>query len=176
MFIILWRNGILRHKVIVFCVLICFMGCGYRPMAYYANKALGDKVYVRLQLNLENTEESVQIKDIINEAIASRFHSQLTNENDCDTVLEVQVQNIQDNVIATNSQGFATFYRIYIDIKFHFNRDGRDFVFFNQGYYDYASSLINPIVTYNNRSSAILEASKQSIDKFISQVGYSMAF
>ncbi|RDU71985.1 hypothetical protein CQA66_05705 [Helicobacter aurati] len=145
-------------------------------MSYYANKALGNKVYVKLELNLENTEESVQIKDIVNEAIASRFHSQLSSLEDCDTVLEVYVQNIQDNVIATNSQGFATFYRIYMNIRFSFNRDGKNFTFTNPGYYDYASSLLNPIATYNNRSSAILEASKQSIDRFISQVGYSTVF
>ena len=46
---------------------IFYLGCGYKPMSYFANKALGDKVYVKLKINLENPEESVRIKDMINE-------------------------------------------------------------------------------------------------------------
>lgn len=156
--------------------LFLFAACGYRPMSYYANKALGDKIYVKLELNLENTEESVYIKDLINEAIVSRFHSQLSSLESSDTVLNVNVLRIQDSVIATNSQGFATFYRINIDISFKFIKDGKEFTFINPGYYDYAGSLVNAIATYNSRSNAILEASKQSIDRFISQIGYSAVF
>lgn len=155
---------------------IALLACGYRPMSYYANKALGDRVHVKLELNLENTEESVQIRDLVHEAIASRFHSRLASEEASDTVLHVSVQKIQDSVIATNAQGFATFYRIYVSIQFRFERDGKEFAFINPGYYDYASSVGNPIVTYNNRSNAIIEASKQSIDRFVSQVGYSAVF
>ena len=167
---------LILRKCFIACLCFLATGCGYKPMAYYANKALGNRIYVKIDLNLENTEESVQIKDIINEAILSRFHSQLSNRQESDTILNVNVQNIQDSVIATNSQGFATFYRISINIQFSFERDGKNFNFINPGYYDYSSSLNNPIVTYNNRSNAILEASKQSIDRFISQIGYSAVF
>lgn len=173
-FIMIFR--LLRFKFIVVLMVLFIASCGYKPMSYYANKALGDKIYVKLELNVENTEESVQIKELINEAIVSRFHSKISSFQESDTVLEINVNRIQDSIVATNSQGFATFYRVNVDIRFKFSRNGKDFVFTNSGYFDYANSLVNPIVTYNNRSNAILEASKQSIDRFISQVGYSVVF
>lgn len=160
--------------VLLICSFLC--GCGYKPMAYYANKALGDRVYVQLKVNLENTEESVKIKDIVNEAIISRFHSRVTNKKEADSVLEVEVKNVQDTIIGTNAQGFATFYRVFVYLTFKFDHNGKAHSFENQGYYDYAVSLGSPTITYNNRSTAIVEAARQSIDKFISQIGYSASF
>lgn len=145
-------------------------------MAYFANKALGDKVCVKMQSNLENIEESVRIKDTINEAIYTRFHSRIVDESEADTILNVNVENIKDGIIATNSQGFATFYRVYVTIRYTFNHNDKTFSYVNPGYYDYAASLTSPLTTYNNRSTAIIEAAKQSLDRFISQVGYSAAF
>lgn len=155
---------------------IFYFGCGYKPMSYFANKALGDKVYVKLKINLENPEESVRIKDMINEAISSRFHSRVVNQNEADSILEVDVVSIKDAIIATNAQGFATFYRVYVQVTYSFTHNNRTFNFSNPGYYDYAASITNPITTYNNRSNAIIEAAKQGLDRFISQVGYSTSF
>lgn len=163
---------------IIFCIFLCviFYGCGYKPMAYFANKALGDKVCVILKPNMENIEESVRIKDAINESIYTRFHSRIVSESEADSILRVDVTNIKDSIIATNSQGFATFYRINIVIRYTFNKEGKEYSFVNPGYYDYAASLTSPLITYNNRSVAIVEAAKQSLDRFISQVGYSGSF
>ncbi len=169
--------GFNKLQMIFYILISIFIiSCGYKPMSYYANKALGEKVYVKLEINLENTEESVRIKDAINEAIISRFHSRVVDKNEADSILNVRVQNIQDSIIGTNAQGFATFYRVFTYIVFEFYYNGKKFSFSNPGYYDYAASLNNPITTYENRSNAIMEAARQSLDKFISQVGYSASF
>lgn len=157
-------------------LLLCVLGCGYKPMAYYANKALGEKIYVQLVVNLENPEESVRIKDMVNEAIRSRFHSSTTNKNEADSTLEVNIKSVRDTIIGTNAQGIATFYRVFVDIVFQFEHNGKTHRFANPGYYDYAASLSNPTITYNNRSAAILEAARQSTDRFVSQIGYSASF
>ncbi len=162
--------------VLFFCVGLFICSCGYKPMAYYANKALGNKVFVKLVVNLENPEESVKIKDMVNEAIASRFHSRTTNKDEADSILEVNVENIQDTIIGTNAQGIATFYRVFVNLSFKFKHNDKTHAFINTGYYDYASSLGSPTITYNNRSTAIIEAAKQSLDRFISQIGYSASF
>lgn len=159
--------------VFIFTLLI---SCGYKPMSYYANKTLGQKVYVQLLINLENAEDSVKIKDIVNEAIISRFHSLTTNRNEADSILEVNVDSIQDTIIGTNIQGLATFYRVFVNLSFKFEKNGKKHSFSNQGYYDYAASLSSPVITYHNRSLAIIEAAKQSLDKFISRIGYSASF
>lgn len=171
------QNILLKIRESVFLtILIVFIGCGYQPMSYFANKALGNAVYVRLKPNLENTEESVKIKDMVNEAIVSRFHSRVVSESEAESILDVNVASIKDTIIATNTQGFATFYRVYVQVIYSFKHNGKTFTFSNPGYYDYAASLTSPITTYNNRSNAIIEASKQSLDSFISQIGYSTSF
>ena len=168
---------IYRISFLLFLFMGLFIfGCGYKPMAFYANKALGDRVYVQLNINLENPEESVKIKDMVNEAIISRFHSRVTNKEESDSILEVDVKNVQDTIIGTNAQGLATFYRVFVYLAFKFNHNGKTHSFENQGYYDYAASLGSPTITYSNRSTAIVEAAKQSIDKFVSQIGYSASF
>lgn len=164
-------------RVVILCILcVMSVACGYKPMAFFANKALGDKVCVKMRPNLENTEESVRIKDTISEAIYSRFHSQIVDEKQADTILNIDVQNIKDTIIATNAQGFATFYRVYVTINYSFTRNDKTYSFNNPGYYDYAASLNSPLTTYNNRSTAIIEAAKQSLDRFVSQVGYAASF
>ncbi|WP_237416410.1 LPS assembly lipoprotein LptE [Helicobacter saguini] len=163
-------------QISFFIFIFMLNSCGYKPMAYFANKALGDKVCVKMYPNLENPEESIRIKDTINEAIYSRFHSQVVDESEADSILNIDVQNIKDAIIATNSQGFATFYRVYVTIRYTFTHNDKTFSYVNPGYYDYAASLTSPLTTYNNRSVAIIEAAKQSLDRFISQVGYSASF
>lgn len=167
----------LFFKVIILAFVFIFLNsCGYKPMSYYANKALGKKVYVELLINLANTEDSVRIKDVVNEAIVSRFHSLTTNRDEADSILEVNVNNIQDSVIGTNIQGLATFYRVFVNLSFKFSNNGKTHTSSSQGYYDYAASLSNPAITYRNRSLAIVEAAKQSIDRFVSKIGYSASF
>lgn len=166
----------MRYIIFLFFILFVLNSCGYRPMSYFANKALGDKVCVKMKPNLENIEESVRIKDTINEAIYTRFNSRVVDESEADTILNVDVENIKDGIIATNAQGFATFYRVYVTIRYTFNHNDKTFSYTNPGYYDYAASLTSPLTTYSNRSTAIIEAAKQSLDRFISQVGYSATF
>ncbi|PAF44952.1 LPS assembly lipoprotein LptE [Helicobacter sp. 11S02629-2] len=153
-------------------VVLFFIACGYQPIAYYAKNVLGNNVFVELRPNMENPEDSVKIKDAVNEAIASRLHLNLSSKENADTILRVDVGSISNSIVSSDTQGFATFYRVYVNITFSLKSRGKDVTFTNGGYYDYAASLNNPIVTDNNRSNAITEAAKQSIDKFISQLGY----
>lgn len=151
---------------------LLIVACGYRPMAYYANKELGNSVFVELKVNLENPEDSIVIKDIVNEAITSRFHSLIASKQNADTILEVSVIGIKDSIIATDTKGFATFYRVFVDISYSFKKLDKSISYTNNEYYDYAAVTQNPIATYSNRSNAIQEAAKQSIDKFVSKIGY----
>lgn len=148
-------------------------GCGYYPVAHYSKKALGDSVYVSLKVNLANTENSVELKDILNKAVVSRFQTKLVSKEEADTVLYLELKNASDTSIATNTNGFTTFYRVNVEILFSYkNSFGKESSFTNSAYYDYAVSLEDPLVTYSNRIDAIREASLQCIDRFLVQMAY----
>ncbi|MDO7253425.1 LPS assembly lipoprotein LptE [Helicobacter cappadocius] len=154
-------------------IFLFFCGCGYFPSAYYAQKVLGDSVYVKLIVNLPNPENSVQLKDALNRAVISRFQSTLASQKDADSIITIEITDVTDTSIATNEQGFTTFYRAFAYVTFTYaNKRGQSETFKNTGYYDYAVSLENPLTTYNNRFYAIEQATNQTIDKFITQVSY----
>ncbi|PAF53969.1 hypothetical protein BKH42_03100 [Helicobacter sp. 13S00482-2] len=154
-------------------IFLFFYGCGYLPSAYYAQKVLGDSVYVKLIVNLPNPENSVQLKDILNRAIISRFQNTLTSQKDADSIITIEITDVSDTSIATNEQGFTTFYRATAYVTFTYkNKRGQSKTFKNNGYYDYSVSLENPLTTYNNRFYAIEQATSQTVDKFITQVSY----
>lgn len=154
-----------------FLLFLC--GCGYFPSAVYAQKVLGNSVYVKLIVNLPNPENSVQLKDTLNRAIISRFQNNLASEKNADSIITIEITNVTDTSIATNEQGFTTFYRATAYVTFSYkNKRGKSGTFKNNGYYDYSVSLDNPLITYNNRFYAIEQATNQTVDKFITQISY----
>ncbi|PAF48678.1 hypothetical protein BKH41_05255 [Helicobacter sp. 12S02232-10] len=160
-------------KIIFISVLILLNACGYLPAAYYAQKVLGDSIYVKLIVNLPNPENSVQFKDSLNRAVISRFQNRLASQKEADSIITIEITNVTDTSIATNEQGFTTFYRATVFVTFTYtNKKGVSKSFKNNGYYDYAVSLENPLITYDNRYYAIEQATDQTIDKFITQVSY----
>ncbi|PAF51036.1 LPS assembly lipoprotein LptE [Helicobacter sp. 13S00477-4] len=160
-------------NTLLLIIFIILTSCGYMPSAYYAQKILGNSIYVKLIVNLANPENSVQFKDSLNKAIVSRFQNKLASEQEADSIITIEITNITDTSIATNEQGFTTFYRATVYVTFSYDdKKGIKKSFKNSGYYDYAVSLENPLTTYNNRYYAIEEALDQTIDKFISQVSY----
>lgn len=157
----------------IFLTLFFLVGCGYIPMANYTQKVLGDGVYVKLIVNLPNPENSVDFKDALNQAVISRFQNRLASEKNADSIITINMTNVTDTQIASNEQGFTTFYRATVYVTYTYkNKMGKTGSFENSGYYDYAVSLEDPLTTYNNRYDAIKQALSQTIDKFITQVAY----
>ncbi|CBG40261.1 LPS assembly lipoprotein LptE [Helicobacter mustelae] len=159
---------------IAFVLLSFFLsGCGYQPIAHYAKKALGDSIFVNLKMNLANPENSIEIKDMVNRAIIAKFQNRLASRDEASTTLTVELQNVTDTSIATNTDGFTTFYRVNIQIAFLYkNHLGKEGDFVNSAYFDYAVSLEDPLITYMNRLDAIRQASLQCIDRFLTQIAH----
>lgn len=151
-----------------------FLGCGYHPISYYSQKILGDSVHIDLIVNLANTENSVALKDFMSKAIAARLNKQIKNKDEAQSTLLVTLANITDNSISIDRSGFTTFYRVNVTVEFNVrdrkSSEGKDFVF--TAYYDYAVSLQDPTITYQNRLEAINEAAIQCIDRFIAHMAY----
>ncbi|RDU74023.1 hypothetical protein CQA57_03495 [Helicobacter anseris] len=160
-------------KFVFVVFLILFSGCGYKPVAHFAKRALGDSIYVSLKVNVANTESSVEIKDLLNKLIATRFQKNLVEKQEADTIVNLEILNVTDTSIATNTDGFTTFYRVNIRVKFEFTNQKKETkLFYNSAYQDYAVSLEDPLITYNNKLEAIKEASNQCIDSFLTQIAY----
>ncbi|WP_104683198.1 LPS assembly lipoprotein LptE [Helicobacter felis] len=154
--------------------LIFILGaCGYKPIATFAENALGQGIFVRLVVNLPNPRNSVQFKDMLNRIIVQRFQNTLTSEEKADSIITIEITRVIDTSISQNQEGFTTFYRAtaYVDYTYD-NKKGVVKKFSDSGYYNYAVSLQNPLTTYNNRLYAISQALTQTLTQFVVQIAY----
>ncbi|RDU65436.1 LPS assembly lipoprotein LptE [Helicobacter sp. MIT 14-3879] len=147
-------------------------GCGYYPISYYSKKAIGEDIYVESIVNLSDPENSVIAKDALNQAITTRFHSNLVSKDMAKTIITIEIVNVDLYSIADNKEGFANFYRASVNLSFTYtDKKGNLKKFKNYGYYDFTVDTLSTI-TDERRFVALREASLSAIDKFVSQVAY----
>ncbi len=162
-------------KILVFLLSISaifFVGCGYYPVSYYSKQSLGENIYIESTISLSDPQNSVIAKDALNQAIMNRFQSNITTKENADTIIKVDMIGIDIYSIADSSNGFASFYRAHVSIKFSYtDKNGNQRQFVNHGIYDFSVESLST-VTDEKRYAAINQASLQAIDKFIAQVAY----
>lgn len=151
-------------------ITIFFSGCGYYPISYYSKQNLGENIYVESIVSLSDPENSVVAKDALNQAILTKFHSNLVPRNEADSVIVIEITNINLYSIADDPEGFASFYRASVSLTFTYtDKHGNKKKFVNTGFYDFAADNVSTI-TDDRRFNAIKEASLAAIDKFVAQV------
>lgn len=164
----------LKYVLFVACFACVFVsGCGYLPSSVLAQKALGNTVFVKLNINLPNPENSVELKDEFNKIIVSRFQNKLADSNQSDSVITIDIDKITDTHIAVSSDAFTTYYRVAVFTTYTYDdKKGNKTSVSSSGFFDYNVSLDSPLVTYNNRYYAINQAFLQTIDKFVAMMAY----
>lgn len=154
--------------IVIICII--FIGCGYHPIVFYSKQSLGNSIYVDVKINLSDPENSVIAKDALNRAITTRLQSNLTTKDNADTIVTIEMTDINIYSIADGRDGFSNFYRAYVEISFSYlDKLGRTKKFVNSGSYDFPVDNISTI-TDDKRFIAINQASVQAIDKFIAQI------
>lgn len=146
--------------------------CGYYPISYYSKQSLGANIYVESIVALSDPENSVIAKDALNQAIVTRFQSSLVDKENADTIINIEISDINMYSIADSDSGFPSFYRMQVGVHFYYtDKNGNNRNFTNIGIYDFSIEGLST-VTDEKRFSAINQASLQAIDKFIAQVAY----
>ncbi len=130
-------------------------------------------MFVELHINLPNPENSVELKDLLNKTIVSRFQTRISNKEDADSLIIIDVNSLSDSTFAVSTDGFVTYYRVTAYVTYTLDdKKGNKKSFQGSGFFDYNVSLDNPLTTYNNRYYAINQAFSQTIDKFVAQVSF----
>ncbi len=159
--------------VLTFLLGVFFSSCGYYPVSYYSKQALGENIYVKANIALSDPENSIIAKDALLQAIATRLHSSLSNKDDADTIINMNMDDISMYSIADDEDGFPRFYRMQVRISFSYtDKNGNERNYNNIGIYDFSVEG-QATVTDEKRFEAINQASLQAIDKFIAQIAYS---
>ncbi len=152
------------------------LGCGYKPSSIYAKEALGERVFADIKIDLKEPENTILIKDAINEAIISRFKGKISDSANATSKIFVKLKDVDFEPIQYDKDGYIARYRtvVTLQIDYILKNSKKDKLLFD-GYYDF---LMEPdsIISDTKRFEAIKNASIKAIDKFISKVsilGYS---
>lgn len=151
-------------------ILLLISGCGYIPASKQARKVVGEKVFVGIDVSLQDPENAVLIKDAARKAVVTRFHSSLVPQNEAKTTLWVELSSIGFSPLQYDENGYVIVYRANISIKVTRRNNGEQKSYNAKGSYDFAIEP-NAIITDVQRFEAIRQASLKALDSFIAQVG-----
>ena len=160
-----------KHTVIlVILSILMFVGCGYKPSAYYAKDKIQGKVYVDMFIDVLDPKNSVIIKDAMNEIVVNRFDSQLVYDKElADTILYVKLNSVSMGVVQYDNQGYIKLYRASVSITVNYvgpNGKGKVTV---SGTYDFSVDGTNEISEVK-RFEAVKQASAKAMDEVISKL------
>jgi len=160
----------------IFFLLFCtsffiLSGCGYKPSVYYAKNEITGKVYVDLVMNMDNSRNSVLVKDAMNEMVLNRFNAQLTqNKEEADTYVVVQLASVSHSVMASDNEGYAKTYRANVSISVQYQKkDGIKKHVSVSNYYDYNVET-DALVSDQQKEEAVKNAAVKALGDLFSKI------
>jgi len=153
---------------ITLVIALFFSACGYKPSSVYARKVIGEKVSTSIIISSSDPENSVIIKDAVDSAIISIFHSSLKKRKDSTTHLVISLKTPTYVPIEFDNNGFVIAYRMSLLLKIKRTRNGVSKMYTSKGTHDF-SITPNAIVTDQERFEAIKFSAQKAIHSFIAQ-------
>lgn len=155
------------------CIVATFIAsCGYMPLSHYSKQSFGESVYIDIDINARDPQNSVFIKDTLVRYFSTRLGVTLTNDREkADSIIKVSLLDSSFNSLAENASGFTSFYRCKVTLLFDYVTlvgGKKERVLRTVGYYNFALDQ-NSILTESQRYEAINQAAMQAIDMFISR-------
>jgi len=161
----------MKRVVSLSLMLLVITGCGYKPSSYYTKKILGDKIYTEVYIDINDPENSVLIKDAVNEAIVSKFRSKLVDKKDlANTIFYVKFKSKSFTPIAYDKDGYVVAYKTKVLLNItYIDKTGKKDSFDVSGTYDFPIEA-NSVISDSKRFEAIKFASYKAISEFISKI------
>lgn len=163
----------MKRLLLIFVISFVFVGCaGYKPSSYYTKQEIGKKVFVKLNINIDNALNSVVIKDVMNEMIVNRFGSSLVETKDnADTVINLSLGSVGLSAIQYDSNsGYVSIYRASVSLKVNYKANGFTRNFTISDYYDFAVDPSSASVSDTAREEAIKIAASKALEEILSKI------
>lgn len=146
-----------------------FAGCGYKPSSYYSKKAIGDKVYAKVEMLRSDPENTVVIKDAINEAVITKLKSKLVSESEANTKLFIKVASVSFSAVQYDANGYVILYRAALVLDTTVLSKGGSKQFSTSGSFDFPIEP-NTTISDSKRFEAIKNSGAKAIDMLISHI------
>lgn len=157
-------------KIIFLCVaILLFIGCGYKPSSKYSREVVGEKISTSVTISSLDPENTVIIKDAVDEAIIQVFRASLTSRENSDTHLVLSIANPSYSPIQYNEDGYIVAYRMVLSLQITKIGKEKTKLYATKGTYDF-NVQPNAIVTDQERFDAIKMSAQKAINAFVAQV------
>ena len=156
-------------KIILLLFIITLSACGYKPSAKFSRMALGDKISTSVVISAVDPENTVIIKDAVDNAIITVFQASLVSKSKSDTHLVLNMGNPSYHPIVYDQNGFITGYRMVVALNIQSKHKGKSKSYSVRGTYDFTVAP-NAIVTDQQRFEAIGFSTQKAIKAFVAQV------
>ena len=157
--------------LLILCLTLLSTGCGYKPTAYYAKSAINGLVYVDLGIDIDNSSDSIIVKDTVNMLVLNQFGKHLANsKSEATSFIYVKLNKISYSAISSDSIGFTNRYRATVTIQFTYNKKDKSKKSFTVSNFDDYYVNDNSSTTDANKHYAIENATKKALEDTFSKI------
>ena len=150
-------------------ILLGFVSCGYKPSSKFARDVIGEKISTSITISAQDPENTVIIKDAVDEAIIEVFHASLHNRATSDTHLVMSIANPSYTPVVYDNDGYVIGYRMRVSLSIIRHHSGVSKSYNAKGTHDFAVAP-NAVVTDQERFEAIRFSASKAIRSFVAQV------
>jgi len=150
-------------------MLLGFASCGYKPSSKFSREVMGDKISTSIVISAQDPENTVIIKDAVDEALIEIFHASLYDRATSDTHLVLSIANPSYTPIVYDKDGFVVGYRMSVSLSIVRHHSGVAKKYSASGTYDFTVAP-NAVVTDQERFEAIRFSALKAISSFVAQV------
>jgi len=162
----------MKLKSIVLAVLIAlvFTACGYKPASTYAKKEIYGKVFVNLNVNIEDPKNSVIIKDAMNELLVHKLGTKLVDKKElADTIVDVSLASTSFSALQYDTDGYVKLYKATTRINVNYKTKEQSRSFSVSGTHDFSIDS-GGTISDTKRFEAIKTAATKALDEVISKI------
>jgi len=157
-------------RVLLSLILVLIIsGCGYTPSSKFAREVMGEKISTSIHISAQDPENTVIIKDAVDEAIIEVFHASLRSRDESDTHLDISISDPSYSPIVFDKDGFIIGYKMSLSLSILRHHSGVTKHYLLNGTYDFTVSP-NAVVTDQERFEAIKYSAAKAIRSFVAKV------
>nr|WP_321266425.1 LPS assembly lipoprotein LptE [uncultured Sulfurimonas sp.] len=157
-------------KIVLSIILILGLAsCGYKPSSKFSREIIGEKISTSVVISAQDPENTVIIKDAVDEAIIEVFHASLTSKTNSQTHLDLSISNPSYSPVVYDSDGYVTGYRMSVGLNIKRHHNGVSKSYSVSGTYDFTVEP-NAVVTDQERYDAIRYSAAKAIRSFIAKL------
>lgn len=164
----------MRNYFLLLLTIAILSGCGYKPTSHYAKDVIVGNVYVDVAIDINNAQNSVLIKDSMNEMILNQFNARLTSDKTkADSFILVKLSSVSHTALASDNYGYVKTYRTTVNIEVRYNKKSEAIKILSvSNYYDYVVDT-DSTITDQKKEEAVKIASTKALSDIFSKIAIS---